>query len=363
VRIRKAEAFLGPLVLFFFLAHCSPHKEREVKVVRNPEKGLWQREGTHEVVLKKIFTIGEVDSLSLERRKGMGGMAPQEEMGPYEFYWPGDVKVGRNGNIYVLDSGNHRIQVFDRNGRFLRSIGRFGQGPGEFNRPKALALDSENNLYVADTQNGRIQILDERGQYIHSFPCKYGEPMELIVDSKKNIYAYLHGDQVLVRKFDFWGKPLGSFGELLNDREIIGWEFGGNAFSQVCFTLDRDTLYVCYRGIYRVDKYTLDGHLILTFSREFKQVNKILERYKRYNLSGKVAKSMPGLIHDIAFLTEGRLIWVIALTRLDIFSPQGLFLFSLEGGEIRDIAFTQDQGVLALRPRQMNCTKYQYFIQ
>jgi hypothetical protein len=124
--------------------------------------------------------------------------------------------VDSEGNIYVMDSGNYRIQKYDREGNFILTIGRRGQGPGEFIQPQKLYLDSENNLYVSDV--GRIQIFDSEGNFkdsfkpLHSLSCrgvtkdgnivmvKYPYPSEdgktelLILDSKgkliKNIASF-----------------------------------------------------------------------------------------------------------------------------------------------------------------------------
>ena len=346
------------IIGFLLFVYCSP-SQRDIREIHNPEIGLWQRTGTYEVVLKRVFTIGEVS----KEPQGMGRRSSKGEMGPYEFYLPEDVKVGSNGDIYVLDSGNHRIQVFDKNGRFIRSIGRFGQGPGEFNRPEALALDLEDNIYVADTRNGRIQIFDRKGRRLHSFWCKFGAPCELIVDSHKNIYTYLRGDQVLVRKYNFWGKPLKAFGELLNDKKIIGWDLGGNFFSKVCFAIDKDTLYVCYKGIYRIDKYAPDGQLLLTFNRESPELNKLLNEYRKRNLSGQKAKTYAFMIHDIAFSAKDRLIWVTALDDIDIFNSQGIFLFNLSKEAVWDLAFSSTGEVYTVDPLfQMVLNKYKYLI-
>jgi len=69
---------------------------------------------------------------------------------------PRNMEPGPDGLIYVADSGNHRIQVFDRDGQFVRGWGSFGSEPGQFNEPWGLAIDDQY-LYVADTWNHRIQ--------------------------------------------------------------------------------------------------------------------------------------------------------------------------------------------------------------
>jgi uncharacterized protein (TIGR03663 family) len=61
------------------------------------------------------------------------------------------------GNIYVVDSGNSRIQKFDPRGALLGVVGSAGNGPGQFNQPSDIAVDGAGNVYVVDTWNHRIQ--------------------------------------------------------------------------------------------------------------------------------------------------------------------------------------------------------------
>lgn len=79
------------------------------------------------------------------------------------FYKIRDVKADAAGNIYILDSGNYRVQVFDRNGQFLRTIGRYGQGPGEFQLPTRIKIEAKTKrLFVRDVPN-RIIVFEENG--------------------------------------------------------------------------------------------------------------------------------------------------------------------------------------------------------
>src|SRR3989442_12418401 len=80
-----------------------------------------------------------------------------------EFNHPSGVAVDSSGNIYVADTNNDRIAVFDSSGKLLKSIGSKGSGPGEFNHPSGVAVDSICNIYVADTNNDRIQRITQCG--------------------------------------------------------------------------------------------------------------------------------------------------------------------------------------------------------
>jgi len=85
-----------------------------------------------------------------------------------QFALPRNLAVGEDGNIYVLDSGNHRVQVFDMDGDFLRTWGSFGPEAGQFNEPWGIAVDGDY-VYVADTWNHRIQKFTHDGQFVDSF--------------------------------------------------------------------------------------------------------------------------------------------------------------------------------------------------
>ena len=70
---------------------------------------------------------------------------------------PRGIAVDRAGRVYVVDSGNSRIQVFSNDGHLLMAWGSEGSGPGQFSRPDGIAVDAQGNIYVADRGNRRIQ--------------------------------------------------------------------------------------------------------------------------------------------------------------------------------------------------------------
>ncbi len=79
---------------------------------------------------------------------------------------PTGIAVDRRGNVYVADTQNHRIQVFDAQGNLIRSIGSLGSGEGQFYEPRGIAIDAQGNLYVADTWNARIVKLSANGTWL-----------------------------------------------------------------------------------------------------------------------------------------------------------------------------------------------------
>jgi uncharacterized protein (TIGR03663 family) len=83
--------------------------------------------------------------------------------------YPKDLAVDGQGNVYVADSYNHRVQVFNAQGQFLREWGAQGTGPGQFQEPWGIAVDDQGSVYVADTWNHRIQKFDLQGQFVRQW--------------------------------------------------------------------------------------------------------------------------------------------------------------------------------------------------
>ena len=73
---------------------------------------------------------------------------------------PKGIAVDKSGVIYVVDSLFDNIQLFNLKGNFLFTIGGRGSGQGEFYLPSGVFLDNQNNLYVCDTYNQRVQVFE-----------------------------------------------------------------------------------------------------------------------------------------------------------------------------------------------------------
>jgi DNA-binding beta-propeller fold protein YncE len=153
------------------------------------ERAMWPDEAMKGSVVVKFSPQGEV--LMVLGQYGVAGDPPELLTDPTNI-----ITDPENGDIYVAESHTDvedpnlvgRISVFDREGNYLRSMGRAGTGPGEFRTPHALVFDSQGRLIVADRHNHRIQILTKQGEYIgewHDFSRVSG----LAIDEDDNIYA------------------------------------------------------------------------------------------------------------------------------------------------------------------------------
>jgi DNA-binding beta-propeller fold protein YncE len=112
-----------------------------------------------------------------------------------DFNYPTHIFIGRNNKIYITDSLNFRIQLFDLEGKFLSSFGRLGDARGNLAKPKGVAVDSEGHIYVADSEFDNVQIFNNTGQLLLVFGetgrghGKMFLPAGVFIDSQDRIYV------------------------------------------------------------------------------------------------------------------------------------------------------------------------------
>lgn len=192
---------------------------------------------------------------------------------PNRFNNPISLAIDEEGNLYVLDAGNNRIQVFDGDGSFLMMWGTPGAGDGEFNFHRGagdniggIALDAQGNVYVADNQNQRIQKFDRNGNFLLKWGSKgagdgqFISPIEVTVDSQGNIYV-IDDRRDDVQKFD----PSGNF--------LLKWGGHGTGNGKLSNTggiaVDgQGNVYVADFGNHRVQKFDSSGNFLLKWGRK-----------------------------------------------------------------------------------------------
>ncbi len=109
--------------------------------------------------------------------------------------FPTFVAVDSKGQVYVSNTLNARIDVFDAEGRFVKRVGERGNSYGMFDKPKGVALDSFDNIYVVDSGWSNVQIFDQSGQVLLFFggrgenPGLLMNPTGIAIDKKDRIYV------------------------------------------------------------------------------------------------------------------------------------------------------------------------------
>lgn len=138
--------------------------------------------------------------------------------GDGQFNWPMGIAVDANGNVYVSDSGNHRIQKFDSAGTFVTKWGGLGAGIGQFRDPCGIAVDGVGNVYVADVGNSRIQKFDGNGTFLATWgsfgtnPGQFLGPVGVAVDGQGFVFVVDQSTGVArLQKFDGNGGFIGSW--------------------------------------------------------------------------------------------------------------------------------------------------------
>jgi hypothetical protein len=186
------------LVLIFFIFLILPlqaqkveiKKENGVTVVLNPQK--------------PVKLPGMPTTLKLTEDLCIGKETKDEN---YMFSRLGSIQVDDDGNIYVLDTKEILVKVYDKNGKHLRTFGKKGQGPGEFQLASRMYMAEREKLTFLDTGNKRFSYYSLNGECLKETSCGKWNLDEALADSKGAIYGEtlsisLEGVKQKLLKFD-----------------------------------------------------------------------------------------------------------------------------------------------------------------
>lgn len=151
--------------------------------------------------------------------RGRGGAPGAGSPGDL-FNLPADVAWDKEGHIFVADGyGNARVGKYDTMGHFMKSWGQKGTESGQFNSLSSIAVDGDGNVYVTDKGNKRIQVFDNDGKF-KSQITGVGEPMAACITPGPHQYLYVSNsnepnamDNGEIYKLELDGKIVGKFGE------------------------------------------------------------------------------------------------------------------------------------------------------
>ena len=283
-----------------------------VRVVHNAKEGTWGKEP--KLSLEFIKTVGDIESTDDN----------------ILFYMPTVMAFDEEGYIYVLDSGNHRIQKFDASGTYVATIGNQGQGPGEFQYPQSIDIDSHGMLYVSESMNRRIQILTPEGEEQKTIKMiensvglvrAFGSEQMLMGGS--GLFSFGMGmmdeEEKALPKFlkvlDMDGEIQRDFGEQHDFKDFLMNRMG----NQFHFILDKsDNIYVAFDYQNRIEKYAPDGKLLWRSDRELNYSTDAPKSKGGIQRSGgRVMIEQPDMnrcASGIGVDSEGR-VWVVTLKR------------------------------------------------
>jgi NHL repeat len=133
----------------------------------DPQDNIWAVDEGSNMVIKfnpagrVVMVLGRRPEAVDELTNMSGGGAFSGAAKPYTFNRPTDVAWDAAGNIFVSDGyGDSRVAKYDKNGRFLKTAGTRGNGPGQLNLPHTMATDAQGNVYIGDRGNARVQVWD-----------------------------------------------------------------------------------------------------------------------------------------------------------------------------------------------------------
>ena len=282
-----------------------------IRLVHNEKEGKWGKKP--EISLEYVQNIGDLES----------------EDDNVLFYMPSDIAVDKEGNVYVLDSGNHRIQKFDSQGNFLASYGRHGQGPGEFQYPQSIDIDADGYIYVSDSGNQKIHILKPNGAFEKDINITDESPGMIRIRNGKIIQGkaasmfslqmgMMNEDEELpglIKVFNMEAKVQNEFGEQKDYNDILVNRMG-NRFH---FFADKEGfVYLAFDYQNRIEKYSPEGKLLWRSDRELDyDVSSPKAKGSRSGSGGRMIVRMPDMnrVASGIAVDEKDRVWVVTNRR------------------------------------------------
>ncbi|KAA3612983.1 MAG: hypothetical protein D8M58_11775 [Calditrichaeota bacterium] len=168
----------------------------------------------------KFFVFSLIFSVSFSQTFNELGRFGGAGMDGGLFNNPLAISISKENIVYVVDTGNNRIQLFDLSGQHLKSIGGFGFKDDQFDAPQDIWVNSVINIYVSDYNNRRLQRYDRNMNFINSMASNEGEDSDFqffevascAVSSQNDLFVLDHDDFKII-KFKRDGTAEHSFGK------------------------------------------------------------------------------------------------------------------------------------------------------
>jgi uncharacterized repeat protein (TIGR01451 family) len=176
---------------------------------------------------------------------------------------PADVAVNATGHIFVVDTENNRIQVYDASGNFVSKFGSFGSANGQFHVPIAVEINGTGHIFILDTANSRIQIFDKGGNFLKSFGSsgsangQFNSPNGFTINSTNHIIVADSGND-RIQIFDKGGVFKAKFGS-------FGTSNGQFNFAEGVVTNGTGHIFVADTGNDRIQIFDASGNFKTAF--------------------------------------------------------------------------------------------------
>ncbi len=138
--------------------------------------------------------VYDADTLKLIRKIGTGGKKHTLTT-PGDFALPTDVAVDKDGNVYVTDTLNWRVEIFDADGKFISQFGQHCDAIGCFKRPKGIAVDNDGHIWVVDTGMALLEAYTRNGELLGYVGGpgrnlgQFNDPMGIAIDQNNRIFV------------------------------------------------------------------------------------------------------------------------------------------------------------------------------
>jgi len=284
----------------------------------------------------------------------------KDETGEIRLFKPGSFCVDANENVYIADDSDMAIKVYDRQGQYLKTIGRQGNGPGEFESIGNMLFLPDGRLLVADYQQRRTSLFSPDGEFLSSFPWKKFYSLVLLADETsctvtENVYADQERE-LWVKKIDLSGEELQAIGKFtpaqfktVRQGEVMfGMSIPWTPASIFAGDRKRQWLYHCLNDKYIIEVYDGQGKLFRKMERPYEPVpvtaediQAVKSRYaeRAGSVYAKLAEQMEfskvKTVTDRLVVDSDGNLWVRlneekkegekTFTAYDIFSPDGFY--------------------------------------
>ena len=258
-------------------------------------KGKIEQHNGVVVVKNPIYPIYGAEIFSLKEELSIG---VKEGLKEYMFSRVRDVDVDDVGNIYALDQKESYIKVFDKEGRYLRTIGQRGQGPGEIGSVYFFSLTSQEHLIVEDVSGRRLAFFSLEGEFIKNVSSAKNFFIRSEADSKECLYGIMviqdENPRYELRKFS---PALEVLHTVMSSPSVLTKQNTYREFSpQIMFDVgDDDNVFFTYPERYEINECDPSGKLVRKICKEFTAVE--ITEEERKEITNR--QLPPGFSYDI----------------------------------------------------------------